>query len=287
MIFKSDTIRKVLDLPEIPVFEFNQLGLSNTEAPGTLSFLDDEQYLESAITNKNITALFVGPALLDKIPAHLVAIACEDPRWYFFTLFNYVARQSIELRPTIIDPSANISERASIEKHNVVIGKNVVVEPNVTILSGVEIGDNCVIRAGAVIGSEGFEVKRTKRGLLPVVHDGRVILESNVEIGANCTIDKGVYGKNTFIGAGTKFDNLVHVAHNVKIGKNCLLIATCCILGSVTVGDDVWLGPGTLIRNGCTIGDRSEITMGSIITKDVAPDTKIVGKLGMPKMMTY
>ena len=97
-----------------------------------------------------------------------------------------------------------------------------------------------------------------------------------MEIGSNTCIDRGAIG-NTEIGSGTKIDNLVHIAHNVVIGVNCLLIANSMIGGSAVVGKNVWIAPSAALKNQVEIGENSLIGMGAVVIRDVAPGLTIAG----------
>ena len=176
----------------------------------------------------------------------------------------------------MVHPTAFVSE------YNVTIGKNVVIEPHANIMSDVVIGNNCVIRAGSVLGSEGYEYKRTSQGVLSVFHDGKVIIGNNVEIGANTCVDKGLMSFDTTIGDNTKVDNLVHIAHSVTIGKNCFIIACSMIAGSVKIEDDVWVGPNANIAPQVTIRKGGFVTLGSVVTKEVNEKEWVTGNFAIP-----
>jgi UDP-3-O-[3-hydroxymyristoyl] glucosamine N-acyltransferase len=287
MSLDSVLLRNVLGYDGISQLTFQSLGLSNSTIADTLTFLDSKQYVEEVNNNESITGVIVSPELMDFVDGRISKIKSDDPRHDFYRLHNLIARDRYVQKQSEISSSAIISDGSVVSTTNVVIGDGVVIEPNVTIFENVRIESNSRIGAGSVIGAEGFEIKRTSKGLLRVFHEGWVIIESNVEIGSNCTVDRGLMGSDTRIGSGSKLDSQIHIAHNVMIGKNCLLIASCCVLGSVKIGNDVWIGPATVVRNGCMIGDRSEITMGTIVSRDVPPDSKIVGKVNFPKTMTY
>ncbi len=164
----------------------------------------------------------------------------------------------------MIDPSANIGDKCTIYP-GVFIGKNskigahTVIYPGTFVGDDVQIGDNCLIHAnvcinqgsiignrvmlnaGSVIGSEGFGFERVAEGdsHTKVPQVGIVVIEDDVEVGALCAIDKGSI-KTTVIGKGTKFDNLVHIAHNCQIGEDNMITAQVCIAGSVKTGRNVW-----------------------------------------------
>jgi len=262
------------------------IGLTNTKVKNTLSFVDNEKYLEDAIFNPNITCLFITNELeaLKKQKGSIIkTIKVDDPRFYFFTLLNEIAAENLKANktPSRIAKSAIISEAAYISPYDVIIGNNVIVEPNATILPGVEIGDNSIIRAGSVIGTEGFEHKKTSRGILSVLHDGKVVIGENAEIGSCAAIAKGFSFRNTIIGNYTKVDNLVHVAHGVQIGNNCLLPASCMIAGGVTIGDNVWIGPNASISSQLDIQNNAYVTIGSVVTKNVKLNEKVTGNFAI------
>lgn len=146
----------------------------------------------------------------------------------------------------------------------------------------VEIGKNVRIGPNCTIGFEGFGFEGDDEGIYyRFPHVGKVILGDNVEIGANTCIDRGAL-EDTIIGEGTKIDNLVHVAHNVKIGKNCMIIALTCLGGGVVIEDGAYVGIGAGIRNQITIGEKAFIGMGAVVVKDVAPGVTVIGNPAKP-----
>ena len=149
--------------------------------------------------------------------------------------------------------------------------------PNGTVVLGnVKLGNNIMIGMGCVIGNHGFGFERREDGtLVRFPHFGGVIIEDDVEIGSNVCIDRGTFG-NTVIGKGTKIDNLVHVAHNVQIGKNCLIVAHAMIAGGVKIGDNCWIS-SSYIRDGCGVGTGAFVGLGSVVVKDVPPNDVVAG----------
>lgn len=137
--------------------------------------------------------------------------------------------------------------------------------------------DNVTIGFNNVIGKSGFGYAREPDGtLVRMPHNGYVILHENVEIGSNTCIDRAVVG-STVIGAGTKIDNLVHIAHGVKIGKNCIIVAGTVIGGSSEIGDNCTIGINASIKNKVKIGNNVTVGMGAVVLKDVPDGVTVVG----------
>ena len=150
------------------------------------------------------------------------------------------------------------------------IGASTIVHANVTVEHEVVIGSHCIIHAGTVIGSDGFGFVEHGGKHYKVPQIGGVVIGDNVEIGANCTIDRGASG-NTIIKSGTKFDNLIHIAHNVVIGHDCLIIAQVGISGSVTVGDHCILAGQVGVAGHLEIGDQTVVAAKAGVTKTLPP----------------
>jgi UDP-3-O-[3-hydroxymyristoyl] glucosamine N-acyltransferase len=174
---------------------------------------------------------------------------------------------------TVIGPRARVASGAWIGPHGV-LGEGVVVgagsrlHGHVTLYPGAELGARVELHAGVRIGSDGFGYvfRDGAHGKIP--HVGRCLIGDDVEVGANSTIDRGSLGA-TEIGAGTKLDNLVHVGHNVRIGKLCLLMAGVGVAGSVRIGDGVVLAGQVGVSGHVTIGDRATIAAQAGVISDV------------------
>lgn len=156
------------------------------------------------------------------------------------------------------------------------IGKNSIIYPNVVIREKVIIGDNVIIHGGAVIGSDGFGFVRDGAALRKIPQMGTVEIQDDVEIGANTAIDRARFGK-TVIGKGTKIDNLVQIAHNVKTGENCIIVAQVGISGSVGIGNNVVLGGQAGITDHIDIGDNAMVAAKGGVTKSVPSNTIMSG----------
>jgi UDP-3-O-[3-hydroxymyristoyl] glucosamine N-acyltransferase len=174
-----------------------------------------------------------------------------------------------------IGPNSVIASGCRIGE-NSKIGSNSRLDSNVVIYHNCRLGNNVVIQANCTVGSTGFGysfIESTHR-LIP--HNGGVIIEDFVEIGANCCVDRAKFD-NTIIGTGTKIDNLVQIAHNVVIGKCCLIAAQTAIGGSCTLGDSVIVGGQVGLKDNIEIGDGAMIGAQSGVTQNVAAGQTLFG----------
>ena len=212
-------------------------------------------------------------------------IKVNNPRLTFAQVVNELFKEN-ELIGT--DKSAIISKNTKIGNKvyigpntivgdNCIIGNNTIIHGNCSIYKNVIIGNNVTINSGCVIGSDGFGYERKEdKEFVKFPHLGGVKIGNNVEIGANTTIDKGALDY-TIIEDGVKIDNLIHIAHNVKVGKNTAIIANCMVAGSVIIGENSWIGPSTSILESIRIGDNSFIGMGSVVIKNIPNEEVWVG----------
>jgi UDP-3-O-[3-hydroxymyristoyl] glucosamine N-acyltransferase len=197
-----------------------------------------------------------------------------------------------------IDASARIGGGSQIDPGaligpHVEIGARCHIAGNVVLGAGVVLGDDCRIGAnssisyallgarveiatGVSVGGQGFGFVPGPKGLVRVLQLGRVIIEDDVEIGANCAIDRGATG-DTVIGAGTVLDNLVHIGHNVRLGRSCIICGQVGIAGSTVVGDGVMMGGQVGVADHLTIGSGARIAAKSGVMRDVPPGVTVGG----------
>ena len=185
-----------------------------------------------------------------------------------------------------IGPNARIGARARIYPgtfvgRDAVVGDDCLLHPNVTLYARTRLGRRVIVHAGAVIGSDGFGYRRDEHGHQKIRHVGYVDVLDDVEIGANCTIDRGTYGK-TVIGKGTKLDNLVHVAHNVRIGEHSLIIAQVGIAGGVRIGSNVIIAGQAGIADKAVVEDASVVIPQTAVPKRVKSGTVVGGSPAWP-----
>ncbi len=169
---------------------------------------------------------------------------------------------------------------------DVIIGEDVTVFPNVTVLERCRIGNRVNIHAGSVIGSDGFGFASDGEKYHKIPHVGTVLIEDDVEIGANNTIDRATFGE-TRICRGVKTDNLVHIAHNVTVGENTVIVAQVGISGSVQIGRHAVVAGQAGIAGHLKIGDRAVVGPRAGIVKDVAEGERVVGAPGTEPKRYY
>ena len=174
---------------------------------------------------------------------------------------------------TIIAPNAIVGRSCQI-------GRDCYIGPSACVQYAL-LGDRVIVHGGAMIGQDGFGFVAGAGGPERMPQIGRVVLQDNVEIGANTTVDRGAMA-DTVIGEGTKIDNLVQVAHNVRIGRGCVVAGHCGLSGSVTLGDGVMLGGRVGIADHVTIGSRVQIAAASGVMNDIPDGERWAGAPAMP-----
>lgn len=264
-------------------FRFLALSASNLTDPHCI-FLDNEKYLTglSKHVTMIITNLELAPCLRESSFGLCIT---AQPRQLFFEIHNYLSEQEGYKRDnftTLIGEGCIISPLASISKNNVIIGKRVIIEEFVVIRENSVIGDDSIIRAGTIIGGLGYEFKRLGDSIMSVAHAGGVKIGNHVEIQYNGCVDRGVYPwDDTEIGDYTKIDNLVHIAHGVKVSKNVMIVANSGIGGRTMIGQNSWIGFGATITNGISIGENARVNIGSVATKNVPDGGNVTGNFAI------
>ena len=170
--------------------------------------------------------------------------------------------------------SSVLLKRLKIES-NCIIGKNCIINSDILIKNSI-IGNNVVIQSGCKIGLKGFGFIPLKERNLKFPHIGNVIIKDNVELASSCTIDRGSIS-DTIIDENTYLDNQVHIAHNVKIGKNCMIAGQVGFAGSTVVGNNVSIGGQAGVSGHLKIGNNVKIGGGSGVVKDVGDNQVIMG----------
>ncbi|MCP9750432.1 UDP-3-O-(3-hydroxymyristoyl)glucosamine N-acyltransferase [Ferruginibacter sp. HRS2-29] len=239
--------------------------------PGDLVFVDHPKYYDKCI---NSDASFIIINKETSVPDGKALLLVDNP----FEAYSKIVKHFRPFEPS----SKNISDSAVIGEgtfiypgafigHHVTIGKNCIIYPNVSIMDHCVIGDEVKIQSGTVIGGDAFYYNTKKDRPMwykQMPSCGRVVIEDFVEIGCNCTIDRGV-SHDTVIGAGTKFDNMIHIGHDTVIGKNCLFAACVIVAGVVTIEDGVVLWGNVIVNKTLTIGANAVLLARSGVGGDL------------------
>ncbi len=265
--FSSTSLLTAMEGEDVPLS-----GIASVEqcGPGDLVFVSDEQAIET-IRGREPSAVVTNPVLqeaLSALPGLTVLVAPNLKLAHALIRQRYVDRNVLDSEWPDIHPSAVIADdceigvgsrigphvvlgsgvrvgeetaimAGSVVEHGAVIGDRSVIHPNVTIGYDCEIGDEVIVQSNAVIGAEGYGFAQDEKGRSHRIPQlGRVVVENRASIGAGTCIDRATYGE-TRVGAGTKLDNLCHIAHNVEIGRDCLLTAMFVTGGSAKLGDRI------------------------------------------------
>lgn len=220
---------------------------------------DIEDYFENAIYCSNSKSVFFG--VLEKFFADKKSLKAIG--------FNTYVSDKVKLGEGVI-----IGNNCTIDG-NIIIGDNTIIYNNVSIINNVKIGANCEIQSGVVIGQDGFGFSKKNNVYKKVAHFGGVSIGDDVFIGANSCITRGTID-DTYIGDGVKIDTLCHIAHNVIIEYNSMLITNSLIYGSCHLKENSYIA-SAIVKNQCTIGKNSMVGMGSVVTKNIADNKTVLG----------
>ncbi|MCY4333775.1 MAG: DapH/DapD/GlmU-related protein [Litoreibacter sp.] len=267
---------------KVPAFSIQGPAPLDDFSPGTVSFCTKPKIPIHAASTEN--ALLI--CLPDAITAsQAILLPVENPRLAFGKLIEAFFAPKTE---RTIHPTATIHASSHVAR-DAAIGPGAVIGPNCTIGAGSQIGANtvlernvqvgagCIIRAGCAIGQPGFGIETDANGnnyQLP--HIGGVVIEDHVTIGCLTSIASGTLTP-TRICHGAILDDQVFIAHNVHIGERSLVIACAEVSGSVHIGKGCWIGPNSSIMNQASIGDRSLIGLGAVVTKSCPENVVLIG----------
>lgn len=209
----------------------------------------------------------------------------ENPRRTFqeiLSVFFTKSRKPTISHSAIIDKTSKIGKDVFIGNNvvieeNCIIGNNTTIQHNTTILRDTIIGNNVTIGCNNTIGGIGFGYEKNKNGDFELIpHIGNVVIKNNVDIGNNTCVDRAVLG-STILEDNVKVDNLVHIAHGVKVGRNSVVIANAMVAGSVNIGENSWIAPSSSILNKRDVGNNALVGMGAVVTKHVEDNTIVAG----------
>ena len=296
MEFAAKQIAQLLqgEIEGDPEVKISKLSKIEEGVPGSISFLANPLYTQYVYHTK-ASIVIINKDFVLSGPVETTLIRVESAGAAFAKLLEMY--NQVKLNKTGISKQAYISDSATVGTNiyagefavvsdnarignnvkiypQVYIGDNVIVGDNTTLFAGVKvysdcvIGKDCIIHSGTVIGSDGFRFEPQNVGNTKVPQIGNVVIEDDVEIGANCAIDRATLG-STIIRKGVKFDNLIHIAHNVEVGERSYLAACNVIAGSTKIGKNCMFSGQVGIVGHLQIADNTTISAQSGISKSI------------------
>jgi UDP-3-O-[3-hydroxymyristoyl] glucosamine N-acyltransferase len=291
---------------------FDGIGPLDLAGPSDVTFLDNPQYVsQAAVTTAGLC--IIGQRHAGKIAAGTIELVTREPYRAFAkvaaaffpasmrpqSLFGatgvsagaFVHPQARLEQGVSVDPGAIIGAGAEIGA-NTIICANAVIGPGVTIgrdsaigpnvaITHAHLGNRVIVHAGCNIGQDGFGFAMSPAGHLKVPQVGRVIIQDDVEIGAGTCVDRGM-NRDTVIGEGTKIDNMVQIAHNVVIGRHCVIVAQVALAGSSRLEDFVVIGGQAGVIGHATVGMGAQIAATSAVGRDVPRGERWAGTPAKP-----
>ena len=283
--FKLEELAKLTDSYVIgdPECVVDNLSTISSASESSITFLTNSRYSGNLKNSKACAVLVDENYKEDKNFNYLKS---KDPYLAYATLSKLFKGESNNIFP-FVDKSAVISENSVISKNvyigpHVYIGPNCVIEDNVTInancsiVQNVSISSNTTIQYGSVLGSDGFGFAPSKNGYVKIEQLGGLKIGKNVEIGANCSIDRGALD-DTEIHDGVILDNLIHIAHNVVLGENSAIAASCAIAGSTKIGKNFQMGGLSGVLGHLEICDDVTVGAHTLITKNISKPGNYIG----------
>lgn len=279
--------------------ELTGLAPAEHARAGELTFAENAHYFSMAEQSQAAAILVAGPFVSDRkvlirVADARVALARLLPLFFPPEEFLHgihpsaVIADSAQIHPTAhVGPGCILGARVRVGARSVLMGGNdlrtdcqlgedVCLFPNVVLYRGTQLGHRVTIHAGTVIGSDGFGYIIDEGGHRKILQVGNVIIHDDVEIGANAAVDRGTFGP-TVIGEGTKIDNLVHIAHNVTIGRHCLIMGQVGFAGSTRLGDYVVVASQSGVADHLKLGNQVIVGAKSGVMRDVEEGGRVLG----------
>lgn len=275
---------RIIGQPLVRIGSYNDYltGLNEFHSveTGDVTFVDCDKYV-NRILQSDATVIITNQKEVE-CPEGKVLLLTDDPLAAYLRVVQHYKQYKPQTNPT--SPDAEIGEGTVVEPNvfigrNVKIGKNCIIHANVSIYEDTVIGDNVIIHSNSTIGADACYFQKRENGWLKLDSCGSTYIGNDVEIGCNCCVDKGVSGV-TYIGDGTKFDNLVQVGHDTHIGKRVLLGAQSGIAGCTFIDDDCKIWAKSCVNKDLYIAKNTVLLACSAIDKSVTEEGQTL--FGLP-----
>jgi|TARA_R110002033_G_scaffold802_6_gene7740 UDP-3-O-[3-hydroxymyristoyl] glucosamine N-acyltransferase len=288
---KLKDIAIALDIKCDSEIEISGLNTLLDSTPDELTFLENNKYAND-LEKTTAAAVFVKKDFISRVPQNTIALVCDEPYVKLALASKLFAPKVVESdgkdcivgENTTVMPNVYLGKNSIIGSKciimsgayigdNVKIGNNTIIHPNVTIYRDCNIGNDCIIHSGTVIGSDGFGFAQSKGKYIKIYQNGNVEIGNDVEIGANTSIDRAAF-KSTIISDGVRLDNLVHIAHNCKLGVGCILTGQVGLSGTTTLNEYVIMGGQSATAGHLEIAPFTTIAARGGVTKSIKEPKK-------------
>lgn len=263
--------------------EFAALGLLGDGSPGRLACLYDAGAARDLGAAEGVACVLARPDLADAVPAAIGLAVSPVPRERFAQAQRHLGSVGFygPDRPTEISPDALVDAAAVVAPRNVRIGPGCVVEAGAVVQEGAILDEEVVVRAGAVVGADGFHPVPAGGGLVNLAHHGTARLRRGVQVLAGSVVCRATFDRPTDVGEHSVVGPLAYVAHGVTIGARGRIAAGARLAGSSRFGDDVYVGPNAVVSNGVRVGDGARISLGAVVVRDVPAGQTVTGNFAV------
>jgi UDP-3-O-[3-hydroxymyristoyl] glucosamine N-acyltransferase len=266
--------------------QVSYLTLANAPGlgPGGLTYVTSAAYMDIFLSGPHESAVLDRRLRDGGLPAGksvLMTPAYSAEETFFQIQITVAERKHMSFVDAYRGERVVVSEGAFVAD-NVHIGDRTQIGSGAVILANSILGSDVVIKPNATVGGDGFEVKVIGGRRRAIPHTGGVFIGDDSQVGSSTCIDRALFNTYTVVGRGTMIDNLVHIAHNVRIGQGSAIVAGAEVSGSAILGSGVWYGPQASCNPEIRFGDYSFVGTGSVVVRDVPAHTLVAGVPARP-----